>query len=61
MAKTMSALVADVQRAEKRLVKHVEPLNKRLNALNMHVYWDGDFKEWFINRFAADDRGGISF
>ncbi|PNK61484.1 hypothetical protein [Psychrobacter sp. FDAARGOS_221] len=61
MAKTMSALIADVKAAESRLIKHVQPLNKRLNALNMHVYWDGSFKEWFINRFAADDRGGISF
>ena len=61
MSKTMSALIADIKTAEKRLIKHVQPLNKRLNALNMHVYWEGEHKEWFINRFAANDSGGISF
>lgn len=59
--KTMSRLIADIDAAEMRLIKHVQPLNKRLTELGMHVYWDGDLKEWFINRFAANDRGGISF
>ena len=61
MAKTMSALIADIKRAEASLVRKVKPLNQRLKALNMHVYWEGEYKEWFINRFSADSKSGMSF
>lgn len=61
MAKTMSQLITDINRAEMRLIKHVKPLNDRINAMGMHVYWEGDYKEWFINQHTVDDRGGMSF
>lgn len=61
MAKTMSQLINDVRVAENRLTRSVQPLNKRLADLDMHVYWLGDYKEWFINRHATNDRSGVSF
>lgn len=61
MAKTMGVIVAEIKAAERRLINRVKPLNKRLKAIDMHVYWDGDYKEWFINQHIADDRCGMSF
>lgn len=61
MSKTMSELINDVKAAERRLIKSVQPLNKRLADLDMHVYWEGYYQEWFINRFANNDRSGMSF
>ena len=61
MAKTMGVIVAEIKAAERRLINRVKPLNKRLKAIDMHVYWEGEYKEWFINRHAADNRCGISF
>ena len=61
MPKTMGVIIAEIRAAERRLINRVKPLNKRLKTIDMHVYWDGEYKQWFINRFAANDRGGISF
>lgn len=61
MPRTMGVIVAEIKAAERRLINRVKPLNQRLKAIDMHVYWDGEYKQWFINRFAANDRGGISF
>lgn len=61
MAKTMGVIIAEIRAAESRLINRVKPLNRRLKAIDMHIYWDGDYKEWFINQHAANDRSGISF
>lgn len=61
MAKTIGVIVAQIKSAERRLMNRVKPLNKRLIAIGMHIYWEGDYKEFFINQHAANDRCGISF
>lgn len=60
MSKTMSQLITEINRAEMRLIKHVKPLNDRINAMGMCVWWDGDIKEWFINNTGLS-QNGISF
>lgn len=61
MAKTMSIFINQIKAAEKRLIRHVKPLNDRLNPFNMCVYWDGDYKEWFLNTSISLGQGGVSF
>ena len=48
MAKTIDVLVAEITIAERRLLKLIKPLRKRLKPFELFVAWDADNKEWFI-------------
>lgn len=52
--------IKKISAIEQRLVEYIQPLNDRLKPHNMYIWWDGDYKEWFINQYGLDT-GGISF
>lgn len=58
--KTM--LISTLQRLSLRVSypfnRKVVALNKRLNRMNMMIWWEGD--EYFINQTAADKRFGLA-
>ena len=59
MAKTIDVLVAEITIAERRLLKLIKPLRKRLKPFELFVAWDADNKEWFI--YPPKSKDGIKF
>lgn len=55
MSKTIDVLVAEITIAERRLLKRVKPLRKRLKSFNLFVSWNADRKEWFIHQPNSKD------
>lgn len=61
MKVNMFEMIEEIQKIERRLQGFIQPLNDRLKIHKMRIWWNPDYKMWFINKHEVKGGSGVSF